>query len=67
MNAGAQAGRFVIPELGPSLGKLVARQAEKGAFPFIHVLVAISVALGLFNLLPFPDRKPKHVRGRTAF
>ena len=40
---------------GPvGMGKLVAEQAEKGAFYFIHILVAISVALGLFNLLPFP-------------
>ena len=40
---------------GPvGMGKLVYKQAEKGAFPFIHILVAISVALGLFNLLPFP-------------
>jgi regulator of sigma E protease len=36
------------------MGKLVAEQAEKGIFAFIHILVAISVALGLFNLLPFP-------------
>jgi regulator of sigma E protease len=40
---------------GPvGMGKLVAEQAEKGIFAFIHILVAISVALGLFNLLPFP-------------
>jgi regulator of sigma E protease len=40
---------------GPvGMGKLVAEQAEKGMFAFIHILVAISVALGLFNLLPFP-------------
>jgi len=40
---------------GPvGMGKLVAEQAEKGAFAFTHVLIAISVALGLFNLLPFP-------------
>jgi regulator of sigma E protease len=40
---------------GPvGMGKLVAEQAEKGAFYFIHILVAISVALGVFNLLPFP-------------
>jgi regulator of sigma E protease len=40
---------------GPvGMGKLVAEQAEKGVFAFIHILVAISVALGLFNLLPFP-------------
>jgi regulator of sigma E protease len=40
---------------GPvGMGKLVVEQAEKGVFAFIHILVAISVALGLFNLLPFP-------------
>jgi regulator of sigma E protease len=40
---------------GPvGMGKLMAEQAEKGVFNFIHILVAISVALGLFNLLPFP-------------
>ena len=40
---------------GPvGMGKLVAEQAEKGAFAFTHVLIAISVGLGLFNLLPFP-------------
>jgi regulator of sigma E protease len=40
---------------GPvGMGKLVAEQAQKGVFNFVHILVAISVALGLFNLLPFP-------------
>lgn len=40
---------------GPvGMGKLVAEQAEKGVFSFVHILVMISVALGLFNLLPFP-------------
>jgi regulator of sigma E protease len=40
---------------GPvGMGKLVAEQAEKGAFAFTHILIAISVGLGLFNLLPFP-------------
>jgi regulator of sigma E protease len=40
---------------GPvGMGKLVAQQAEKGAYAFVHVLIAISVALGSFNLLPFP-------------
>jgi regulator of sigma E protease len=40
---------------GPvGMGELVAQQAEKGAFYFIHILAAISVALGFFNLLPFP-------------
>jgi regulator of sigma E protease len=40
---------------GPvGMGKIMAEQAEKGAFHFIHILIAISVALGLMNLLPFP-------------
>lgn len=34
--------------------KLVAQQGEKGILPFLDILIAISVALGLFNLLPFP-------------
>ena len=45
------------------VGKLVAEQAEKGVFAFVHVLVAISVGLGLFNLLPFPGLDG----GRLAF
>ena len=49
---------------GPvGMGKLVAEQAEKGVFAFVHVLVAISVGLGLFNLLPFPGLDG----GRLAF
>jgi regulator of sigma E protease len=40
---------------GPvGMGKLVAQQAEKGAYAFVQILIAISVALGSFNLLPFP-------------
>jgi regulator of sigma E protease len=40
---------------GPvGMGSLVYREVKKGVFPFVHVLVVISVALGLFNLLPFP-------------
>lgn len=40
---------------GPvGMGKLVAQQAEKGVYAFVGILIAISVALGLFNLLPFP-------------
>ena len=40
---------------GPvGMGKLVAQQAEKGMYAFVQVLIAISVALGSFNLLPFP-------------
>jgi regulator of sigma E protease len=40
---------------GPvGMGKLVAEQAQKGIYPFVWILIAISVALGYFNLLPFP-------------
>ena len=34
--------------------KIVAQQSEKGILPFLDILIAISIALGLFNLLPFP-------------
>jgi regulator of sigma E protease len=34
--------------------KMVAQQGEKGILPFLDILIAISIALGLFNLLPFP-------------
>jgi len=33
---------------------MVAQQGEKGLLPFLDILIAISVALGLFNLLPIP-------------
>ena len=36
------------------MGEAVYKEAKKGLFPFVHVLVVISVALGFFNLLPFP-------------
>jgi regulator of sigma E protease len=40
---------------GPvGMGKLVAQQADEGAYAFVWILVMISVALGYFNLLPFP-------------
>ncbi len=40
---------------GPvGMGKLVAEHAEKGVFEFVRILIYISVALGLFNLLPIP-------------
>jgi regulator of sigma E protease len=40
---------------GPvGMGKLVAQQAERGVTAFVGILILISVALGLFNLLPFP-------------
>jgi regulator of sigma E protease len=40
---------------GPvGMGKLVAEQAAKGTFEFIHILLLISVGLGFFNLVPFP-------------
>ncbi|MCW5831356.1 MAG: site-2 protease family protein [Labilithrix sp.] len=34
--------------------KQVATQAERGPFAYLSILVMISVALGFFNLLPFP-------------
>lgn len=40
---------------GPvGIGKIMVQQAEKGAADFIFILIQISVALGMFNLLPFP-------------
>lgn len=40
---------------GPvGMSKLVAQQAEKGLYAFVQILIAISVALGSFNLLPLP-------------
>jgi len=41
--------------MGPvGMGKIVARQVEKGIFDFVYILIIISVAVGMFNLLPFP-------------
>lgn len=41
--------------MGPvGMGKVVAEQAEKGTFEFVFTLITISVAVGLFNLLPIP-------------
>lgn len=40
---------------GPiGMGKLMAAQVERGAFDFVWLVIVISVALGLFNLLPIP-------------
>ncbi|MEY4581830.1 MAG: hypothetical protein RL701_6533, partial [Pseudomonadota bacterium] len=40
---------------GPvGMGKIVAQQAGLGAYAFVNILILISVALGSFNLLPFP-------------
>lgn len=40
---------------GPvGMGKLVAEQAGKGVAELVSILMLISVALGMFNLLPFP-------------
>jgi regulator of sigma E protease len=40
---------------GPvGMGKLVAEQAGKGVPELVWILMLISVALGMFNLLPFP-------------
>lgn len=40
---------------GPvGMGKMVAKQARKGAPEYLSMLMLLSVALGMFNLLPFP-------------
>lgn len=40
---------------GPvGMGKIVAESAKRGATDFLFILVYLSVALGFFNLLPFP-------------
>jgi regulator of sigma E protease len=40
---------------GPvGMGKIAVRQVERGTFEFVMFLVLLSVALGFFNLLPFP-------------
>ncbi len=40
---------------GPiGMGKIVAQEAGKGAIEYLSVLMLLSVALGLFNLLPMP-------------
>ncbi len=40
---------------GPlGMGKIVAEQAERGFADYLFTLVVISVALGMFNLLPIP-------------
>lgn len=40
---------------GPiGMGKMMAAQVERGAFDFVWFVIVISVALGLFNLLPIP-------------
>lgn len=50
--------------VGPvGMGKEVARQADRGAGEYVLILVVLSVALGLFNLLPFPALDG----GRLAF
>jgi regulator of sigma E protease len=47
---------------GPvGIGKLVAQQAEKGVYAFVQILIAISVALGSFNLLPIPALDGGHL------
>jgi regulator of sigma E protease len=49
---------------GPlGIGKIMVQHAEKGAAAFIDVLIQISVALGMFNLLPLPALDG----GRLAF
>lgn len=40
---------------GPKrMGEAVARSAQRGPAQFVHMLLALSVALGFFNLLPLP-------------
>jgi regulator of sigma E protease len=40
---------------GPvGMGKIVAQQASKGPVEYLSILMLLSVALGMFNLLPFP-------------
>jgi len=40
---------------GPvGMGKIVAEQAAKGPVEYLLIIMLLSVALGLFNLLPFP-------------
>ncbi len=40
---------------GPvGMGKIVAEQAQKGVVEYLSMLMLLSVALGFFNLLPFP-------------
>lgn len=49
---------------GPvGMGKIVAEQAGKGPAEYIGILMVLSVALGMFNLLPFPALDG----GRLAF
>ena len=36
------------------MGTMMAEQAKKGVYDFVWILMIISIALGLFNLLPFP-------------
>jgi regulator of sigma E protease len=40
---------------GPvKMGQTIASQAKRGLFEYLWILIALSVSLGLFNLLPFP-------------
>lgn len=49
---------------GPvGMGKIVAEQAGRGPAEYVGILVILSVALGMFNLLPFPALDG----GRLAF
>lgn len=49
---------------GPvGMGKIVAEQAGRGVPEYVLILVVLSVALGMFNLLPFPALDG----GRLAF
>ena len=40
---------------GPvGMGKIVAEQAGKGVLDYVWILMVLSIALGMFNLLPIP-------------
>ncbi|MCA9580468.1 MAG: site-2 protease family protein [Myxococcales bacterium] len=41
--------------VGPvGMGKIISNRVEQGWFEYLFILVMLSVALGFFNLLPFP-------------
>jgi regulator of sigma E protease len=49
---------------GPKrMGEAVAKSAQQGLPSYVHILIVLSIALGFFNLLPFPALDG----GRLAF
>lgn len=49
---------------GPKrMGEAVAKSAQQGVPAYVHILIVLSIALGFFNLLPFPALDG----GRLAF